>query len=202
MLKELFESSFYITFPQKNNVTLALEEKVLSDRFILVDPNACRDCRNKCSTNENEREQLVVNAKSNVHVISLDDVFSYVKAPVGDNCDYMLDDDGQVILVEMTCTSSDYIGNKRVKARSQLYNTLCLLNTNPDLRKHLDQKGKRSVVFSWRETMTEMSDSDTVEGDMRSMMGMVDEVYSPDNISKFDFGFLFREIRYPDVLVW
>lgn len=202
MLKELFESSFYFTFPKKRNVTLALVEKEFTDRFVLFDSKACRDCRNKCSADKNGREQLVVNANSNVHVISLDDVFSYVKDPVGDNCDYMLDDDGQVILVEMTCTSSDYIGNKREKARSQLYNSLCLLNTNPDLRKHLDQKGKRYVVFSWRETMPDKSDSDIVETGMRSMMDMVDEVYSPDNVSKIDFGFVFKEIRYPDPLVW
>ena len=39
---------------------------------------------------------------------------------------------------------------------------------------------------------------------IRSMMGMtvmVDEVYSPDNESKFDFDFKMKEIRYPHALV-
>ena len=39
---------------------------------------------------------------------------------------------------------------------------------------------------------------------IRSMMGMTvmaDEVYSPDNESKFDFGFKLKEIRYPHALV-
>ena len=39
---------------------------------------------------------------------------------------------------------------------------------------------------------------------IRNMMGMTvmaDEVYSPDNESKFDFGFKLKEIRYPHALV-
>ena len=34
------------------------------------------------------------------------------------------------------------------------------------------------------------------------MTEMSDEVYSIDNVSNFDFGFKFKEIRYPDTLNW
>ena len=36
---------------------------------------------------------------------------------------------------------------------------------------------------------------------MTGMTVMADEVYSPDNESKFDFGFKMKEIRYPYALV-
>jgi len=41
---------------------------------------------------------------------------------------------------------------------------------------------------------------DSVEASMKGMIQMTDEVYSPDNESRFDFGFKLKEIRYPDFL--
>lgn len=42
---------------------------------------------------------------------------------------------------------------------------------------------------------------DSIEFSMKGMILMSDETYSPDNESKFDFGFKLKEIRYPDVLI-
>lgn len=203
MLKELFESSFYITYPARSHVKVALEEQVYSADFSLVDLKACRGCRCVCNDDQEGRQQLLVDTRTDVHVISLDDVFGYVAEKLGDTCDYMLDDDRQVVLVEMTCSSSDYVIGKRQKARGQLYNSLCVLYANPNLQKHIVEKQSRYVVFSWKETKTAgRTDDDSVEADMLAMMGMADEVYSPDNVSKFDFGFQLREIRFPRPLVW
>ena len=144
MLKELFEASFYITFPKKEDMVLMLDERKAQGDFGLVDTKAC---------------------------------------------------------VEMTCSTTDYVKGKRVKARGQLYNTLSLLYTNPDVRNHLGNKQARYVVFSWKETFPENQEMDSVEASMKGMILMSDEVYSPDNESKFDFEFKMKEIRYPDVLV-
>lgn len=57
------------------------------------------------------------------------------------------------------------------------------------------------MVFSWKETFPENQEMDSVEASMKGMILMSDEVYSPDNESKFDFEFKMKEIRYPDVLV-
>lgn len=119
MLKELFEATFYLSFPPKKHVKIALEEQIYVSDFSLVDPKACRACRCQCSDNEAGRKQLLVRTESPVNVISLDNVLSYIEEPVGPICDYMLDD-----------------------------------------------------------------------------------VYSPDNVSKFDYGFLLKEIRFPYSLVW
>ena len=204
MLKELFESTFFITYPAKRHVNVALVEQVYNANFSLVDAKACRDCPHVCDrVVSGRKQQLLVVTHTDVHVISLDEVFECVEENLGDTCDYMLDGDRQVILVEMTCSSSNYVISKRQKARSQLYNSLCVLFTNPDIRKHLLEKQIRYVVFSWKETKFDKDvDEGSVEGNMRAMTGMADEVYSPDNVSKFDFDFLLKEIRFPQPLVW
>ena len=202
MLKELFESTFYVTFPAKKNVTIALDEQVHLGEFSLVDPKACRDCKFKCSDVEEGRKQLLVNANSEVHVMSVDSVMNNIAEDVGDTCDYMLDDTEKVAFVEMTCSSSKYVGSKRQKARGQLYNTICLLATNPNLQKHIENENIRYAIFSWKETYPKIDGTDLVENIMMGMTKMTDEVYSPDNVSKFDFNFLLREIRYPDSLEW
>ncbi len=203
MLKELLEHSFYVTYPAKSHVTVALEENVYDGDFSLVDPKACRDCRHQCSDVETERAQLRVDARTEVHVISIDEVMGNIEEQVGDSCDYMLDDNKKVAFVEMTCSTSDYVIGKRQKARRQLYNTLCLLYTNPDVRAHLEREKERFVIFSWRETFPKGDGGlDLAESAMMGMTSLVDDVYSPENVSKFDFGFLMREIRFPARLKW
>lgn len=201
MLKELFEASFYSTFPKKENTILMLDELTAEGDFSLVDAKACQGCKYVCSENSGEREQLKVHSCKQVSVVSLDQVFGYVEENVGEISDYLLDGEESAIVVEMTCSTTDYVKGKRVKARSQSYNTLMLLNMNPDVRSHLEKKSSRYVVFSWKETFPENQEMDSVEANMTGMILMSDEVYSPDNESKFDFGFKMKEIRYPDVLV-
>ena len=200
MLKELFEASFYITFPKKEDTILMLDERTAQGDFGLVDTKACQGCKYVCSDNPDEREQLKAHSDKQVSIVSLDQVFGYVKDNVGEISDFLLDGTESVIVVEMTCSTTDYVKGKRVKARGQLYNTLSLLSMNPDVRNHLEKKQSRYVVFSWKETFPENQEMDSVEASMKGMILMSDEVYSPDNESKFDFGFKMKEIRYPDVL--
>lgn len=200
MLKELFEASFYITFPKKEDTILMLDERTAQGDFGLVDTKACQGCKYVCSDNPDEREQLKAHSDKQVSIVSLDQVFGYVKDNVGEISDFLLDGTESVIVVEMTCSTTDYVKGKRVKARGQLYNTLSLLSMNPDVRNHLENKQSRYVVFSWKETFPENQEMDSVEASMKGMILMSDEVYSPDNESKFDFGFKMKEIRYPDVL--
>jgi hypothetical protein len=74
------------------------------------------------------------------------------------------------------------------------------LFTSRIIRNHIEAKSVRYVIFSWKETFSEDEEMDDVEKSMKGMILMTDEVYSPDNESRFDFGFKLREIRYPDVL--
>ena len=201
MLKELFEASFYLTFPKKEDKVLILEERMAQGDFSLVDTKACQGCKYVCHDNPDEREQLKAHGDNQVYILSLDQVFEYVCEDVGEISDYLLDGAESAVVVEMTCSTIDYVKGKRVKARGQLYNTLSLLNTSPDVRNHLNNKQAHYAVFSWKETFPENQGMDSVEASMKGMILMSDEVYSPDNDSKFDFGFKMKEIRYPDVLV-
>lgn len=201
MLKELFEASFYVTFPKKEDTILMLDERTAEGDFSLVDAKACQGCKYVCCENPDEGEQLKAHSDKQVSIVSLDQVFGYVQESVGEISDYLLEGPESAVVVEMTCSTTDYVKGKRVKARSQLYHTLMLLNSNPDVRNHLEKKNLRYVVFSWKETFPENQEMDSVEESMKGMILMSDEVYSPDNESKFDFGFKMKEIRYPDVLV-
>ena len=189
MLKELFEASFYITFPKKEGKKLMLEECIAQGDFGLVDAHACQGCKLVCSDNQEEREQLKVRGEHQISIVSLDQVFSFVGEEVGQICDYMLDSACSIALVEMTCSTGGYVKDKRQKARGQLYNTLALLFSNPLVREHIENRTNRFVVFSWRETIPDDEEMDFVESSMKGMTLMADEVYSSDNESKFDFGF-------------
>lgn len=202
MLKELFESSFYVTFPARSNVVVALEERVYTGDFSLVDPKACRDCRHQCGETASDRKQLMVRTAHELNAICIDDVVEYVNECVGPTCDYMLDDGKKIALVEMTCSTSRYATSKRQKARAQLYNTLCLLFANPDIQMHLERESERLAVFSWRDTLLQSDDLDSVEKGMKGLTSMADDVYSTDNVTKFDYDFGLVEIRFPRHLIW
>ena len=200
-MKELFEGHFYGTFPAVSDRLLQLDEKTKDGDFTLLEDNACRDCHYVCSDDVNNREQLKVRSASPANVISIDQVFSFVREEVGDICDYMVESGDVTALIEMTCSTSGYVKDKRQKARGQLYNTLALLHTSPVVREHLEARTSKYVVFSWKETFAPDSEVDSVGQSMMDMTRMSDSVYSPDNESKFDFGYKLKEIRYPDFLI-
>ena len=202
MLKELFESHFYSDklFPRKAGITLLIDEQTYEGDFAVLDRKACQDCHNVCSPTADEREQLKIHAVSAVNVISIDQVFSFVSEDIGETCDYMIEGDKTTVLLEMTCSTSDYVKDKRSKARRQLRNTLFLLFTSPIVRNHIEAHTARYAVFSWRETF-DMVARNKAEKNIIDMTLMADSVYSPNNEQRFDFGFKLKEIRYPDTLV-
>lgn len=200
MLKELFEGHFYGTFPKVAGRRLNLSESVKSGSFSLLDKKACRCCRYVCDTNPDKREQMKVESSSAVHIISLDEVFSYVKEDIRETADYLMEGDNTVVVVEMTCSTTDYVTAKREKARRQMRNTLMYLMTSPLVKGHIERQARHYVVFSWKETFSGYI-GDAAEQSMTGMTLMADNVYSPDNESKFDFGFKWKEIRYPFALV-
>lgn len=201
MLKEMFEAHFYGTYPKKQGVVLMVDERSEQGDFTLVDAKACKGCKFVCSDAPTGREQLKVYSEQDVYIVSMDQVFSYIDENVGEISDYLLEGTNSLTLVEMTCSTTDYVRGKRQKARGQLYNTLSLLFASSIVRNHIEAKNVRYVIFSWKETFPNDSEMDIVEKSMKGMVLMTDETYSPYNESKFDFGFRLREIRYPDVLV-
>lgn len=201
MLKELFEGHFYGTFPKIADKVLNLTERVQTGPFSLLDPKACQGCRSICDSEPERREQMRVESTLPVSSISLDEAFSYVKEDLGETSDFLLETNDTAAVVEMTCSTTDYVTEKRQKARRQLHNTLGILMTSPIVRQHIERLNTRLAVFSWRETFESPIAGDAVGESMMGITVMADEVYSPDNESKFDFGFKLKEIRYPHALV-
>jgi len=201
MLKELFEGSFYVSFERKSGVSLNLREITHTGDFTLLDQEACRGCFYVCCDNDNEREQLKVHTDNQAYIIKIADIFSYVKGGFGEISDYMIDTTESTAVVEMTCSTTDYVKDKRAKARRQLYNTLLCFQACSIVKQHIEQRTSRYAIFSWRETMPKIDETDSIEVNMRNMMLLTDEVYSPDNESNFDFGFKLKEIRYPHALI-
>jgi len=200
MLKELLESQFYIIFPKAENTVLMVKERQESGDFTIIDPKACARCKYICSDEPKDREQLKVSCFNPVSIVNMEQVFSYVQEDLGEVCDYMMETATSFVLVEMSCATTEYVENKRSKARGQLYNTLEKLFTCPSIKEHIENKTIHYVIFSWKETVPIGSEMDEVEKSMRDMTILADAVYSPDNELKFDFGFRLREIRYPYIL--
>lgn len=197
MLKELLEGHFYGTFPKVTNRVLNITEHVQNGSFSLLDKEACRNCHFICNSDPEKREQMKVKSTFPVHYICLDDVFCFVKEDIGETCDYLLECNDTVAVVEMTCSTTEYVTGKRQKARHQLLNTISLLMTSPTVKIHIERLKNHVAVFSWRETFDKEITDDPVGKNMEDMMAMSDEVYSPENESKFDFDFKLKEIRYP-----
>lgn len=200
MLKELFESNLYLTYPKRDNRALMLNEFNMNGYFPLLDDSACGGCHFICNASLADREQLKVHANCSVHVISVNQIFSFVKESVGERCDYLIESSNSSILIEMTCATSEFVVDKRQKARRQLSNTIVLLFANQAIKNHINKHNCRYVVFSWKETFDPNTPKDSVEKTMADMMLMTDSVYSPDNEMDFDYGYKIKEIRYPYVL--
>lgn len=200
MLKELFEGHFYGTFPKTDDRLLQLDESLKEGDFSILDAQACCDCHCVCNDDVDSREQLKIHSVGSVGIISIEQVFGFVQEEMGERCDYMLASVRSVALVEMTCSTSGNVKDKRQKAKRQLYNTLCKLFASHVVKQQIENYVSRFVIFSWKETFSSNTEEDIVERNMADMTSMSDVVYSPFNELQFEFGFKLREIRFPDVL--
>lgn len=200
MLKELFESAFYLTHSRKADSLLMLNEAAHQGTFSMCDPAACASCEH-CRTNPEEKKNLIVHSSDEVHVLELAQVYALMVSNPDDNCDFMLESRGVPCVLEMTCSRQKYVEkSKRLHAMSQLYSTLCVLFAVPDIRAHMERAAKRYAIFSWKNTDLLEDDADGVERGFLPFTRFAEETYSIDNEQRFDFGFRFKEVRYPDTL--
>lgn len=205
MLKELFESTFYRTFPSKKGTLVQVDEHFYTGKFSLYDPFACSRCP-VCSSGFGAKENLIVEAVTTVSCADVSQIFQYVADDTGRHCDKILADESIVALVEMTCSEERYVNDsergKRLKARNQLINTLLMFRANSVIRSFLDDKERRYLVFSWKVLQNQATPNDIVEQGFIPFTDFADSTYSPDNVQLYDYGFYFKEIRYPDVFKW
>lgn len=202
MLKELFESSFFLVYPIKGNKTPCLLQSEKKGSFSLIDETACASCIRPCYNKDGQREQLCLFSNDSVNILKLDQVFELLQDSYGDNCDFVLDGHQVFMLLEMKCCQAKYSESERCKARNQLYHTIYVLKNVPVINKHIVNSIKKYVIFSWKITSDNDNNDDMVAINMTDMTSFVDETYSIDNESYFDNDFYYKEVRYPDILNW
>lgn len=203
MLKELFEGTFYWTFPKKTDTVVNIQEKIYSGVFSLNDPIACGSCK-VCMSDESQRKNIVVSTLSPLSVISVSQVVSYIKDSIGNNCDYMMANMKTVCFIEMTCSSVEYVNRyesgKRMTAKTQLSNTTSIFMSNPNVRTFIDGKENRIAVFSWKDT-SHPNDADDMTEKGFEVFSEIAKDLSLDKNALYINGFLFKEIIYPEVLI-
>lgn len=182
MLKELFESCFYSTFPAKPGEIINLRESIYNGDFSLLDPEACRDCHYPCNPKVENREQLRVHSTTCIYSIKMDDIFKPISEKLGEMCDYLLDDGRKLALIEMTCATKEYVGSKREKCIGQLFNTLTNLRTCGPISQHIDRSYEREAVFSWKKTVAPVDSEDLVEMSMTAMTELEETISTRQTI--------------------
>ena len=203
MLKELFEGTFYWTFPKKTDTVVNIQEKLYSGVFSLYDPIACGSCR-ICQSDESQRRNILISTQSPMSVISVSQVVSYVQDSIGKNCDYMMANMKTVCFIEMTCSEPEYVDRyetgKRMTAKTQLSNTTSIFMSNPNVRAFIDGKDNRMAVFSWKDTSYPNDTNDMIEKGFEVFSEIAKDLRLDKN-ELYINGFLFKEIIYPEVLV-
>ena len=203
MLKELFEGTFYWTFPKKTDVVVNIQEKIYSGVFSLNDPIACASCES-CLNDESQRKNIIITTISPLSVISVSQVVSYIQDSIGKNCDYMMANMNTVCFIEMTCSASEYVNRyesgKRMMAKAQLSNTTTIFMSNPNVKTFIDGKDNRMAVFSWKDTTYPNDVDDVIERGFEVFSDIAKDLSSDKN-ELYINGFLFKEIIYPEVLV-
>lgn len=202
MLKEQIEKSFYITYPKRSNCLVNITEECKQGVFKLCDEVACKRCI-LCVSDVSQRENIRVSSQNAVYIIWMNQVISYVKESVGKCCDAVISDPNKILFLEMTCSNEKHVNSqygKRRAAIGQLLNTICIFNANCDLNDYIKNRERRYAVFSWKDTSQFREEADLAEKGFIAFTDFSDEVYSRDNFRTLDNGFIFKEIRYPDVL--
>lgn len=200
MLKELVEANFYLTFPKRTGILLNITETFKKGLFSLMDPVACSSCE-RCILHVSERENVKVSSTKGFCIVNVSQIASFTSESLGLICDYLMTGENSVVFLEMTCSEEKFVERgKRIRAKSQLLNTIIVFSANPAIYSFIRKKEKRLAVFSWKDTSVPKDSEDAVEMSFNVFDDFADDLYSQDNIQVLDSGFLMKEIRYPYIL--
>lgn len=217
MMKDLLETYFgkYYQSTKKASVT----SQMLIGRFALSDPKACVDCNKHTPQVENGCDKIVLRceaADQEIEVIGLEefiDNYANLKAvPSGKKCDLLLINDKKVVFCDMTCSQAKYIDpfkmsdgtekiGKRNIVRRQIENSITLLNNVPEIADAIQTRTSKIALFAYREKPEVQKDEfDTkVSTQMKTLDIMRSSIARISMYSNMGNGFLFTEVRYPNI---
>lgn len=217
MMKDLLETYFgkYYQSTKEASVT----SRMLIGRFALSDPKACADCNRLTPQVENSCDKIVLRceaADQEIEIIELENFinnYANLKAiPSGKKCDLLFINDKKVVFCDMTCSQAKYIDpfrmsdgtekiGKRNIVRRQIENSITLLNNVPEIEDALQTRTSKIALFAYREKpKVPKDDFDAkVSTKMKTLDIMHSSIAKIPMYSDMGNGFLFTEVRYPDI---
>lgn len=220
MMKELLELYFGKHYQSPKSVSVISD--IRKGRFSLSDSKACSDCNIHTPETEIDCDKIVVNFDTDereVEVIQFEtfvDNYNNLKAiPNGSKCDLLLVGEDKIVFCDMTCSMSTYIepyvkkdGTERIGKREtvkrQIANSISLLLNVQEIAPGVGKKKEKIALFAYRVKGEKLSDSfdSKVISKMQSFGVNRGKLAKELMYSDMDNGFLFTEIKYPEVYSW
>ena len=220
MMKDLLEAYFGKHYKSTKRVSAI--SKVDSGLLSFSDSKACTQCVKWNPQMENDCERVVLLCDSGnqmVETIELEafiDQYANLKAiSSGKKCDLLMSDDQKIVFCDMSCTQVKYIDpfkmkdgtekiGKRNTVRIQIENSISLLNGVPELAEAISTKQSKIALFAYRVKPEKTKDAfdSGVSANMKVLGSLNRNLSKTPMYSSMSNGFLFTEIKHPDVYIW
>ena len=220
MMKDLLEAYFGKHYKSTKRVSAI--SKVDTGLLSFSDSKACTQCVKWNPQMENDCERVVLLCDSGnqmVETIELEafiDQYANLKAiSSGKKCDLLMSDDQKIVFCDMSCTQVKYIDpfkmndgtekiGKRNTVRIQIENSISLLNGVPELAEAISTKQSKIALFAYRVKPEKAKDAfdSGVSANMKVLGSLNRNLSKTPMYSSMSNGFLFTEIKHPDVYIW
>ena len=220
MMKDLLEAYFGKHYKSTKRVSAI--SKVDTGLLSFSDSKACTQCVKWNPQMENDCERVVLLCDSGnqmVETIELEafiDQYANLKAiSSGKKCDLLMSDDQKIVFCDMSCTQVKYIDpfkmndgtekiGKRNTVRIQIENSISLLNGVPELAEAISTKQSKIALFAYRVKPEKTRDAfdSGVSANMKVLGSLNRKLSKTPLYSSMSNGFLFTEIKHPDVYIW
>lgn len=220
MMKDLLEAYFGKHYKSTKRVSAI--SKVDSGLLSFSDSKACTQCVKWNPQMEKDCERVVLLCDSGnqmVEIIELEafiDQYANLKAiSSGKKCDLLMSDDEKIVFCDMSCTQVKYIDpfkmndgtekiGKRNTVRIQIENSISLLNGVPELAEAISTRQSKIALFAYRVKPEKTKDAfdSGVSANMKVLGSLNRNLSKTQMYSSMSNGFLFTEIKHPDVYIW
>ena len=220
MMKDLLEAYFGKHYKSTKRVSAI--SKVDTGLLSFSDSKACTQCVKWNPQMEKDCERVVLLCDSGnqmVETIELEafiDQYANLKAiSSGKKCDLLMSDDQKIVFCDMSCTQVKYIDpfkmndgtekiGKRNTVRIQIENSISLLNGVPELAEAISTKQSKIALFAYRVKPEKTRDAfdSGVSANMKVLGSLNRNLSKTPMYSSMSNGFLFTEIKHPDVYIW
>lgn len=220
-MKNTIQDYFAIGYNSTKRVDVEMSDHI--GTFSLFDKKACDDSQKKrdmdgnrvCLENCNQ-EVAIIESFETVHVVEHESFIGKFKLKAiadGGRCDKLLYTDKSLMFIELSCLNPEYLGNngeenevnvgKRAKAKKQLRDSISRMQRVEKIKSKIDTFASRYAIFAYREkeNKTEIKKDKKVLDNMRSFIQFEDYFSTNRLETHFDNGFVFKAVKYPEVIV-